>query len=195
MGTFGPLILIAVAIVSVMIVRQYLNARNEQRIRLAPLPAKKVIEVRLPRDVTDANSRMRRFFGRVASVTANDPKLRAEGLGQLDLIYLADRPPNFLTPVLRFFIVADERAMPTVKRALKTAFEQQAEVFNVEVDPLADVFEQLRARALAEVEQLEGGAGQPDAAAGDAAAGDAAAGDAAAGDADAKERRASAAAI
>lgn len=150
MGSLGPFILIIVAVVAFLIVRQHLRMRKEQQARLAPLPPKKVVEVKLPRDVVDANTRMRRFYGRVASVTANDPKLREEGLGQLDLIYLVDRPSELITPSLRFFIVADERAMPTVKRALKTAFEAQAEVFNIELDPLADVFEQLRTRALEE---------------------------------------------
>jgi len=156
MGAFGDLFLLIVVVAVILIVRQHFRARQEQQTRLQPLPPKKVIEVKLPRDVVDANARMRRFYQRVASATANDPQLRDQGLGQLDLIYLIDRPPDHLTPTLRFYIVADERAMATVKRALRTAFEAQAEVFVVEVDPLADVFEQLRQRALKEVE----GAGQ-----------------------------------
>jgi hypothetical protein len=155
MTSLVELFLVLIAVATFVVVRQYRRVRREQALRLAPLPPRKVIEVKLPRDVTDANTRMRRFYSRVASVTTGDTQAREEGIGQLDMIYLIDRPPHFLTPILRFFIVADERAMPTVKRALKTAFEQQAEVFNIEVDPLQDVFEQLRQRALAEASHDE----------------------------------------
>lgn len=150
MGNFGGLILILVAVAAVLVVRQYLRSRKERQVRLAPMPPRKVVEVKLPRDVKDANARMKRFYGRVAATTSSDPQAREQGIGQIDLIYLAERPPNHLTPQLRFFIVTDEKTMPTVKRALKTAFEQQAEVFNLELDPLGDVFEQMRERALKE---------------------------------------------
>lgn len=150
MGNFGGLILILVVVAAIVVVRQYLRSRKERQVRLAPMAPHKVVEVKLPRDVKDANTRMKRFYGRIAATTTSDPKAREQGIGQIDLIYLAERPPNHLTPQLRFFIVTDEKTMPTVKRALKTAFEQQAEVFNLELDPLGDVFEQLRERALRE---------------------------------------------
>lgn len=144
------LALIAIAAVAFLIVRAYLRQRKAHAVRLAEIPPKVVIEVKLPRAVNDANARMRRFFGRVASVTSNDKEAREGLLGQLDLIYVVDRAPNHTTPTLRFYIVTDAKAMPMVKKALKTAFEQDVEIFPHEFDPLLDVAEALRQIALAE---------------------------------------------
>lgn len=147
------LILLLTAVVCFFIVRQYIRARIEREARLSPSPPKAVIEIRVPRDLVDANSRMKRVNSQLASATTAEADLRRQGIGQIDFLYLIERPPDYLTPILRFFIVCDPLVMPRVKRAIKTAFERNAQVFNIDEDPLGDVVEQLRAIALAEAGQ------------------------------------------
>lgn len=152
-SSIPKLILVVTAVVCFFLVRSYLRSKREREDRLAKPPEKAVIEVRVPKDMSDANARMKRFYSRIAQTTTADPEARRQGLGQLDILYIVERPPTHLTPILRFFVVSDPQTMPTVKRALKTAFEKQAEVFNLETDPLSDIVEQLRSIALAELEK------------------------------------------
>jgi hypothetical protein len=155
-SSLEDLILVLAVVACFFFVRSYLRSKREREDRLAPPPEKAVIEVRVPKDMADANARMKRFYTRIAQTTNADPEMRRQGVGQLDILYIVERPPKQMTPVLRFFIVSDPQTMPTIKRALKTAFEKQAEVFVLALDPLSDIVEQLRSLALAELNQ-EGG--------------------------------------
>jgi hypothetical protein len=138
-------IIIIVVVIAVLIIRRYLRQRIEQRLRENP-PPRRQIEISLPRGIEDADDRMAKFLRKVSSAALGDKKSRQAGLRQIDIVYYTEVKRQGSLPTLRYFIYADEDKMDSVKRAVKNAFEGQANVIEIqpEDDPLADVAERLR---------------------------------------------------
>jgi hypothetical protein len=114
----------------------------EQRLRDNP-PERRIIEVSLPRDITDSNQRMEKFYRKVAMQAAHgDATTRKQGLRQLDVIYLIEVPGS--TPELRYLIYSDPDRMDIVKRSVKQVFDGIADVIELKHDPIAEIAAQLR---------------------------------------------------
>jgi hypothetical protein len=153
---------VLLAIGVVVVLWQYRRAMREAVDRLAPMPQKVVLEVRLPTDLRDGGQRMRRVWGRLAPLTGAEQAARAAGSGQIDFIYLAEARANETTPLLRSFIVCDPQAANTVKKALTVAFDKAAEIIQVQHDPLLEEFELLRSQARREQERELDHGGEPE---------------------------------
>lgn len=136
------LIIILGLLLLFLVVRSYLRVRREKKLR-DDYPERKVIEVTLPKGTKDSRFLSAGFWAKVASSTSSDPKARKQGVGQIDFKYIAERPGKTGTPVLRCLITADADRMDSVKRAVKTVFED-AMVVELETDPLRVLAESFR---------------------------------------------------
>lgn len=140
----GYVLLAAVLVVGIfLIARAYREHQISDRLRRNPAE-KAVIEVRLPRDITDANERMQRFYQKVGSHVVNDERMRAEGQGTLDVVYFVEVPRGKSAPELRFLVYAPPEKMSAIKRTLQQAFKGHAEVTVPTQDPMADLAVALR---------------------------------------------------
>lgn len=137
------LIAVIIAVGIFLIARAYREHQISDRLRRNPAD-KAVIEVRLPRDITDANERMQRFYQKVGSHVANDEKMRAEGQGTLDVVYFVEVPRGKSAPELRFLVYAPPEKMSAIKRTLQQAFKGHAEVTVPTSDPMAGLAAALR---------------------------------------------------
>lgn len=138
------LIILVAAAVAVIIAVRYREYAREQRLRDNP-PQRRLIEVRLPRGINDANVRMQRFYRKVASAAMDEGGKRQVGERQIDIVYLAEVPAGgHAEPQIRFLIYADPDKMDAVKRSLKQAFDDMADVTEPKHDPLWEIAEQLR---------------------------------------------------
>lgn len=127
----------------VMIVRTYRRAMVEQRLRENP-PPKAVIEVRLPRDVTDGNKAAQKLWAKVQSLTATDPSLRAEGLGTIDVVFYSEVPHGKSSAEVWCFIYCHPEHVNLLKRGIRQVFRGMAEITTPKVDPMAEIAAALR---------------------------------------------------
>ena len=148
----GSLLILLFIVASFFIVRAYLRARDEQRLR-DNYPQRRVIEVTLPAGISDSRIAMARFFRKVASATTIDPKARKQGVGQIDFVYLGSVPQPRAMPRISCLIYADPDKMDSVKRALKGTFDD-LDVVEHEEDPLLAVAEALKPNPAVEPEQM-----------------------------------------
>lgn len=127
-----------------LIVRRYLHFRADQRLRENP-PPRRVIEVSLPRGMDDSRERMSRFYRKAASAALGDKDARKQGMRQIDIVYMAEARREGSLPELRFLIYCDQDKMDAVKRALKNAFSDQADVLEIppDHDPMHDLASRL----------------------------------------------------
>lgn len=151
----GTLLLLCLAVALFFIVRAYLRARAEQRLR-DNYPQRRIIEVTLPAGVNTSRLDMARFFRKVASATTTDAKARKEGIGQVDFVYLGTVPQPKAMPKISCLIYADPDKMDAVKRAIKGTFDD-IDVIEHEEDPLAPVAEALKPKPKLEPEQMAEG--------------------------------------
>jgi len=126
------------------IFRAYLGIRREARLRENP-SSYSVVEVRLPRDIIDANKRMQGFYRRVAADLAADPGARKLGQGQIHMVYYADVPTGTTTPQLRFLVYCPPELLTTIKLKLRQSF-QGAEIVIPEQDPMAKIAELIKSK-------------------------------------------------
>lgn len=137
------LLVILLGIGAILILRVYRRRRALERIRANP-PPRSVIEVRLPRDISDANHRMQRFYQKVYSHTLTDPSMRAKGEGGIDVVYHFEHPVGRTASEMRFLLYAAPEKMPAIKRTLQQAFQGQAEVTVPQTDPMEALAKELR---------------------------------------------------
>jgi hypothetical protein len=141
-GSF--IILIVVAAVAVIFWRFH-QQRQENKLR-ENFPRRRVIEVSLPRGVTNSNERMQKFYSKAVTATQGDPKARKLGMRQIDIVYLAEVQLEHTMADIRFLVYVDEDKMDAVKRALKQVFDGMAHVLEItaEHDPMEKIAAQLR---------------------------------------------------
>jgi hypothetical protein len=151
----SQLFLLVLAVLMFFVIRKYLRHRADQQLRENP-PARRVIEVSLPRGVEDSDERMTRFYRKVASAALGDKDMRKQGMRQIDIIYLAEARRQGSLPEMRFLVYCDPDKMDAVKRALKNAFSEQADVLELppEHDPMRELTMLMHPNAGKESEQL-----------------------------------------
>lgn len=134
------LVFLIFIVILFFVVRRYLRHRADQRLRENP-PTRRVIEVSLPRGIEDSADRMARFYRKVSSAALGDKDARKEGMRQIDIVYLAEARRQGSLPELRFLVYCDPDKMDAVKRALKNAFSDQADVMELppEHDPMREL--------------------------------------------------------
>ena len=150
------LLLLASPVALFYIVRAYLRQQAEQKLRENP-PPRRFIEVSLPYGVNDSNERMKRFYRKVASAASADKAQRKQGLGQIDVVYLAEIPKDAIQPEIRFLVYSDPDQMDKVKRAIKQAFDGQSDLNEPPHDPLAEIADELRPPKPPETPELDNG--------------------------------------
>lgn len=143
MASVLQLLLLVVLIGGGLVARNYWRQMQDQKLRDNP-PPRRFMEVSLPGGVADSNERMKRFYRKVASAAAADKKARKLGIGQIDVVYLAEIPRGAIQPEIRFLIYADAQQMDKVKRAVKQAFDGNVDVYEPQHDPLAEIAAELR---------------------------------------------------
>lgn len=126
-----------------MVIKTYRQQMIEQRLRENP-PPKAVIEVRLPRDVTDANLSSQKLWRKVASLTATDGSLRAQGLGTIDVVLFSEVPPGKSTAEVWCLVYCHPDHLNLLKRGIRQVFRGMAEITTPDRDPMAELSEQLR---------------------------------------------------
>jgi hypothetical protein len=133
------LILILFPIVALVVTRTYLRLRKEKNLR-DNYPTRRVIEITLPSGTDQARFMNASFWAKVASATSADPKARAQGAGQIDFKYIATVPSPRAMPVVHCLICADADRMDSIKKALKTVYEDIS-VVELKEDPLRQLVE------------------------------------------------------
>lgn len=147
------LFLIAALVLTGYLAHRFRKLRQEHAARYADPPERIFLEVKLPADMKDAETRMQNFYRKVKEATSADPGLRREGKRQIDVLYLVEVPAGQITPVLSFYLVCDPDRASIVKRSLRSAFAGQAYFGEVKTgDPLGDVLEALLAEGRPEDE-------------------------------------------
>lgn len=142
----SPLVLVILTLVGVggfMIIKSYRQAVIEQRLRENP-PPKAVIEVRLPRDVTDGNLSAQKLWRKVQSLTATDANLRSQGLGTIDVVFYSEVPHGKSTAEVWCYIYCHPEHVNLLKRGIRQVFRGMAEITTPEVDPMAEIAAGLR---------------------------------------------------
>lgn len=145
-GMSSPIVLVILLLVGVggwMVIRTYRRAMIEQRLRENP-PPKALIEVRLPRDVTDGHKSAQKLWAKIQSLTATDPAMRAQGLGTIDLVFYSEVPPNKSTAEVWCYIYCHPDHVNLLKRGLRQVFRGMAEITTPETDPMAEIAAGLR---------------------------------------------------
>jgi hypothetical protein len=139
------LIVIILLVAVGVVVWRFRQQRQENQLR-ENFPRRRVIEVSLPRGIKDSNDRMQKFYAKAVTATQGDPKARAQGLRQIDIVYLAEVKPEHTMADIRFLIYVDEDKMDAVKRSLKQVYEGMAHVLEIpaEHDPMEEIAMQLR---------------------------------------------------
>lgn len=136
-------LLLVVSLV-VYLIQRFYKMRREHQARYADPPERIFLEVKLPKDMKDAEPRMQNFYRKVKDATSADPGLRREGKRQLEILYVAETPPGSIAPTLSCYIVCDPDKASIVKRSLRSAFNGQASFSEVKSgDPLQDVLNEL----------------------------------------------------
>jgi len=91
-----------------------------ERLRMNP-PPRSVIEVTLPRGITDSRARMQSLYRKLVTLTQADEATRREGGGVIETVLLAEALPGRSAPELRFLIYCAPEQTPQVKRMIKQA--------------------------------------------------------------------------
>lgn len=113
------------------------------RLRANP-PPRAVIEVTLPRGITDSRVRMQSLYRKFVTLTNTDEQMRREGLGVIETVMLVEAHPGHSAPELRFLVYCPPEHTTQVKRMLKQAYSGQAQVIEPKDDPFADAIAELR---------------------------------------------------
>jgi hypothetical protein len=144
-------VLLCVAAAVATVLWRYRQQRIENKLRAA-FPQRSVIEVCLPRGITDSNARMQRFYRKVVNAAAGDARDRRSGHRQVDVVYFAEVRAGEAMPYLRFLVYADADRMLSVKRSLKTVFDGMATVRELaaDADPMRALADELRPPTAAE---------------------------------------------
>ena len=139
------LVLLLVAVAVIVIAWRYRQQRQENKLR-ENFPHRRVIEVALPRSITDSNKRMQRFFSKAVTAAQGDAKARRTGMRQVDVVYLAEVMQGQAMAEVRYLIYVDEDKMDAVKRDLKQVFDGMAHVTELPPgrDPMEEIASQLR---------------------------------------------------
>lgn len=139
------LIVIVVLFAAVLIIKRYRQQMIEDRLRKNP-PPRRVIQVCLPREISDSRSQMRRFYKKAASAALGGPAERKTGVRQIDFVFHGEVQSSGASTLLRCLIYADEDKMDSVKRAIKNSYEGRIEVSELPAkdDPMAKIAAELR---------------------------------------------------
>lgn len=133
----------AVLFASWKVWRFYRARMLAERLRANP-PPRSVIEVTLPRGITDSRARMQSLYRKLVTLTQADDAMRREGAGVIETVLLTEALPGRSSPELRFLIYCAPEQTAQVKRMIKQAYSGQAQVIEPSADPLSDVVEELR---------------------------------------------------
>lgn len=125
-----------------------------ERLRANP-PERALIEVTLPRGITDSRQRMQSLYRKLVTLTQTDDAMRREGLGVIETVMLVEAHPGRSAPEMRFLIYCAPEQTAQVKRMIKQAYSGQAQVVEPREDPLADVAEELRPRREDEIPAVD----------------------------------------
>jgi hypothetical protein len=136
-------IILVALVIAFMIAKSFYQQWQDNKLRDNP-PPKRVIEVSLPRDISDSRLRMAKFWRKVASAAQGDAKARKMGARQLDFVYHVTVPAPGATPEMKCLIYADPDKMDGVKRSIKQVFDGTADVLELEEDPLGQLAQVLR---------------------------------------------------
>jgi len=139
------LFLLIAFVLIILIARRAWQQHQENRLR-TNFPRRRVIEVSLPRGITDSNERMQRFYRKAVSAAQGGPQERKSGQRQIDIVYLAEVMQGHTMPEIRFLLYADEDKMNALKKSIKQVFDGMASVLELgpEEDPMEEISSQLR---------------------------------------------------
>ena len=137
----------------IVVLKTYLRIKRERALR-DNYPTRRVIEVTLPSGTDKARFMNASFWAKVSTSTSADPKDRREGIGQIDFKYIATVAAPKTMPVLKVLICSDADKMNSVKKALKTVYED-INVIELDEDPLAVLAADFTPKEAVEPEQMQ----------------------------------------
>lgn len=137
------LVLLIVLVLAGIIARRWWLQRQDNLLRENP-PARRCIEICLPRDVTDAREKMQGVWRSLSSSATSDKSERKRGERQVSAVYWASVPEGKETPELRFLLYVDPDRMDKVKKSIRQSFENQAEIIEHQEDPLLAIAKEMR---------------------------------------------------
>jgi hypothetical protein len=138
------ILIVLILVGAVLVYRKTRQDAKRQELINNP-PQRACIEVCLPYGVNNSNKRMQEFYARVRSQAESDSALRKKGLGNIQILYLAENRYEGDEVQIRWFLYCDPDRMETVKRFLRRTFDNSLATISIpKEDPMAKYSEKLK---------------------------------------------------